>query len=75
MAKDIARDLDARSVAGTERRPFTWGACRRFAKWFRAMRRRTAEREVARLFRENGGELTDELERKISRVYARIVGI
>jgi hypothetical protein len=75
MAKDIARDNEARSVAGTEKRPTQGGTFQRFAKWLRDTRRRTAEREVAHLVRENGGELTDELERKISRVNARIVGI
>ena len=36
--------------------------------------RRRAESDVARFVRENGGVLTDDLERQMSRRYGRIVG-
>jgi hypothetical protein len=46
----------------------------RFIKAVRESRQRAVEREVERFIRNNGGRLTDELEREISRRFGGIVG-
>ena len=47
---------------------------RRAADAIRRQRERRAEAAVARFIRRNGGTLTDELERRIAREYAYLVG-
>jgi hypothetical protein len=74
MAKDIAFEHEPSSVAGTENRPRRRGIFRRFVRALQDSRRRAAEREVERFIHRNGGRLTDELEREISRRFGRIAG-
>jgi hypothetical protein len=73
MPKDIAFGYEPSSVAGTEKRRRD-GIFQRFVTALRDSRRRAAEREVERFIRRNGGRLTDELEREISRRFGRIAG-
>lgn len=47
---------------------------KRLADSFVASRRRKAEGEIARFIQANGGALTDNLEREISRRFGNIVG-
>jgi hypothetical protein len=73
MPKDIAFEYEPSPVAGTEKRHRS-GMFQRFVTALRGARRRAAEREVERFIRRNGGRLTDELEREISRRFGRIAG-
>jgi hypothetical protein len=74
MAKDIAFDHQPSSVARTEHGPTRGGMFQRFVRALQDSRRRAAEREVEQFIQRNGGRLTDELEREISRRFGRIAG-
>ena len=73
MAKDIAFDHEPSSVAATENSK-RGGIFQRFIEAVRDSRRRAMEKEVERFIHRNGGRLTDELEREISRRFGGIVG-
>lgn len=51
------------------------GLFQRFEAMLFAAQARRADRAIARLIAQNGGLLTDDLERRISREYCRIVGM
>jgi hypothetical protein len=84
MAKDIAFDTEfdnepcsvngASAVAVSDAGSRRGGIFQRFAAAVRASRQRAVEREVERFINQNGGRLTDELEREISRRFGGIVG-
>jgi hypothetical protein len=80
MAKDLAFEHEPSfehepgSGAGIENRLRRGGMIRRFVRALQDSRRRAAEREVERFIHRNGGRLTDELEREISRRFGRIAG-
>ena len=50
------------------------GLFKRVARAFAASRQRKAESDIARFIQANGGTLTDNLEREISRKFGNIVG-
>ena len=73
----VAGDLvDARSSSKPAARP-TWSLSsllERMSNAVYATEQRRRENEVARFLQDNGGVLTDDLERQISRRYGNIVG-
>jgi hypothetical protein len=84
MAKDIVFDNEfgnelspvdgTNSIAVTDPGARRGRIFQRFIKAVRDSRQRAVEREVERFIRNNGGRLTDELEREISRRFGGIVG-
>ena len=84
MAKDIVFDNEfgnepspvngSNSVAVSDPGARRGRIFQRFIKAVRDSRQRAVEREIERFIRNNGGRLTDELEREISRRFGGIVG-
>jgi hypothetical protein len=74
MAKDIPFEHEPGSVPGTGNSQRRGGMLLRIVTALRESRRRAAEREIERFIQRNGGRLTDELEREISRRFGRIAG-
>jgi hypothetical protein len=80
MAKDIVFDNEhspvngSSSIAVTDPGSKRGRIFQRFINVVRDSRKRAVEREVERFIRNNGGRLTDELEREISRRFGGIVG-
>lgn len=73
MAQNIALPVDASVIgheAKVEAKP---GLFARLVNAVHAARQRRTESEVAQYIRMNGGYLTDEVEREISRRYGRMV--
>ena len=73
MARDIAlyHDFTATADAATAKSPSIWA---RMIEAVAASRQRKAERAVERFIAQNGGQLTDDLERRISRKFGRMAG-
>ena len=73
MARDIALYDDFPATAGTGlgKSPSIWA---RLIEAVAASRQRKSERAVERYIAHNGGQLTDDLERQISRKFGRMAG-
>ena len=80
MARDLALydDVDIVTVtptaAPTAKAPAGLSIWARFAQMIATSRRRKAENAVETYIRNNGGRLTDNLERDISRKFGRMAG-
>ena len=67
-------DADADAVASREATgPASLSLFGRIGAYLYAVERRRRERDIAALLAQNGGQLTDDLERQISRQFGRIV--
>jgi hypothetical protein len=73
MAQNIALHSDAAVIGHADHTETKPSLLARLINAVHVSRQRRAESEVAQYIRMNGGQLTDEVEREISRRYGRMV--